>query len=200
MKTPLGVALAAAVVMAPAVAHADAPARTGLSLGAIAAYDAFAQGGGAPPLCCGERDSWTARGPAFAVRAGYGLAPWLMPALELGASLQHASGPTGVSMTTSTATLAVYFPLGSERVAFVPGLYLRTGRTHATFDTSTGTTTTHQVIDKDVSAPGVSLGVDVLVVPHLGAGAFVRGDVAGLSQIDYSAGLAVTWYGVTRSF
>ncbi len=192
-------ALAAAVLTAPAPARADPPARAGLSLGATAALDSFAQGGGAPPLCCGERDSWTARGPAFALRAGYGLTRWFEPALELGASFQRASGATAVSMTTTTATLAAYFLLGSERIVFQPGLYLRTGRDRATFDYASGATHTHQVIDQGVSAPGVSLGVDVLVLPHLGAGAFVRGDVPGLSQVDYSAGVAFTWYGVVRS-
>lgn len=193
MNRTLGLGVALALVLAPAAARAEEPARAGLSLAALAAVDSFAQGGGAPPLCCGERDQWTARGPAFALRAGYGLTSWLEPALELGASFQHT---TGVSMTTSTATLAAYFPLGGERVVFQPGIYLRTGRTHATFQRSGAGTTSTVTVDRGVSAPGVSLGGDVLIVQHLGAGLFVRGDAPGLSQVDYSAGLALTWYGV----
>jgi len=191
-----------ALVALPATAHAASP-REGLSLGVLGSYDSFSQGGGAPPLCCGERDSWTAHGPALALRAGYGLKSWLEPALELGYAWRSGSSDNGsrqldISMRSTTATLAVYFPLGGDRLAIVPGVYLRTGREHAEFTETVPGTTTHQVVDQGVSAPGGSLGVDVLLFRPIAVGAFVRADSPGLSQADYSLGITATWYGVAH--
>jgi hypothetical protein len=154
-------------------------------------------------LCCGERDEWTAAGPAFALRGGYGVTEWLHPAVELGLAHRTGSASEGdrdldVEMTATTATLALYFYLGGERLAFVPGLHLRTGRERASFHERTSSGSIDKSVDRTLSAPGLSLGADYLVTDAIGIGAFIDASYVGLSQTTTAFGLQLSWFGVDR--
>ncbi len=194
------VCVALSLLALPAAAQ---PTRQGISLGAVGGYELFHQGGGAPPLCCGERDEWSAGGPSFALRGGYGLTEWLHPAVELG--LARRTGTTSdngreldVEMTATTATLALYFYVGGERLAFVPGVHLRTGRERTDFHEVTSSGSVDKSVDRTLSAPGISLGADYLVSDAIGVGAFIDASYVALSQTTTAFALQVTWFGVDR--
>lgn len=57
--------------------------RAGFVVGAKAGASLLRQHGGAPPICCGERDEWIGIGPQVGVRAGWGFGEHLRLSSDL---------------------------------------------------------------------------------------------------------------------
>lgn len=72
---------------APAIAsaseaEAEAPRRSMSSFGAKLGANLFRQPGGSPPICCGERDGWSALGPQIAITFGWNIGEHLRISTE----------------------------------------------------------------------------------------------------------------------
>ena len=100
------------LVLSAKAAHAQ------LFVGADAGLSILNQEGHAPPICCGERDSWSAPGGRVGGRLGYRLTGWLFARLDAGVALHHVnpSGDLQLRLVSPDLAFMVGAQAGSERL------------------------------------------------------------------------------------
>ncbi len=101
---------AAYLLLSSGVAFGSAGDRSGFSLSLGAGYRSFVQEGHAPPICCGERDEWTAHGAQLGLRPGWFIGQHLELYAELLGSFVRADAEgMGHRIWLTSATVGAGF-------------------------------------------------------------------------------------------
>ena len=169
-----------------ALATAAEPQEPGdVVLGAGLALGSFRQGDQAPPLCCGERDSWSTYGPELRLGFGYRVLPWLEPGIDFGAGRFAGSrGDVDIALTKLDVAPRVAFPLG-DPLFVAPRIGWQIAHVSADFD-APGFTAAE-------SATFMGPGVGVLAGHRLSRELAIGAD-AGYALISANAELSSTWH------
>lgn len=191
----LSAAIGALVLLFPLSTRAEL-SRIGPSLGAVVGLGTFAQEGHAPPLCCGERDTWRVLGPKVGVRASFGFIEYLGLSLDLryglgfGSSNDHGTEREN-EIRTLDAILAVEGWLPLAPVALKLGLGV--GASHVS-----GEFTRPGEIPSEPSEALLGwygrVGVELPVLPTLALGIESSFTKHVIVNNELTLGLSVIWY------
>ena len=156
------------------------------------AVASFTQGDQAPPLCCGERDSWNTYGPELRAGFGYRLLPWLEPGVDVGAS-RLTGGREGLRIALFKLDVAprVSFPFG-DPVFFAPRVAWHFAHVAADFERSTVSESENALL----MGPGLGLGAGYRLSAELGIGLDASLELIANAELSRSwhFGAVASWF------
>jgi hypothetical protein len=171
----------------------DAAAPSDVVLSGGLALTSFTQGNQAPPLCCGERDTWDTYGPELRAGFGYRVLSWLEPGVDLGAGwLTGDRGTVEIALFKLDSSLRVAFPFGDPTFV-APRIAWHFTHVAADFDDPAFSISKSALF----LGPGVGIAVGQRLSREMAVGAdasyeFISSN-AELSR-SWHAGVMVSWF------